>query len=546
MDKRKGTINVVVSIVFRVLLLISSLLVRRYLINLIGNEANGLDSLYTSIVGVLSIAELGIGSAITFCMYKPIVDGDTARVSALYGLFKKAYLIIGVIIAAVGCAIMPVLPYLAKDYQSSGIDLYLTFGLMLVSIVITYAFSAKTSLINAYKNNYITTIIHSSGQLLQFVLQAVVVIFTKSFVWYLVCRIIAVAVQWCVTEIISYKMYRAIIVNKQKVDKETRKEVNKNIKAMFMHKIGGVLVNTADSIIISAFISVVVLGKYTNYTVIMTAMTGTITLFFTPLTSVIGHMCLEESKEQVQKYYRFFYVFNFVLGLIFFLGYYAIIDNLITLCFGDGLEMAKSISLVITINYFIQFMRQSTLLFKDATGTFYYDRWKPLFEGLLNIVLSIGFVYLFGYLWGENYAVIGVIAATIITNLAICHVVEPYVLYKHALKMSVKPYYLRNYLYIILFVGILFAMHFCMISSDNQWVELFANGGISLAFSLTISSIVIICSKDFKHYMKSFLQRILHARKADTENITIEMSNVIENNVGDETEDGVADDDVIR
>ena len=236
-------------------------------------------------------------------------------------------------------------------------------------------------------------------------------------------------------------------------------------------------------------------------------MIGTLMLFFTPLTSVIGHMYIEESKTQAHKYFKFFYSFNYVLGLIFFLGYYAVIDNLVTICFGAGLEMEKSVSLVITINYFIQFMRQSALLFRDATGTFYYDRWKPLIEGVLNIVLSIGFVYLFGYLWGENFAVVGVIAATIVTNLAICHIIEPYVLYKHALQTSVKSYYVRNYLYIVLFVGLLFAMHYCMISSDNQWVELFANGGISLAFSLAVSAIVILCNKNFRHYAARFFER---------------------------------------
>lgn len=507
MDKKKGIINVAVSIVFRVLLLVVSLLVRRYLIRYIGNGANGLDSLYTSIVGVLSIAELGIGTAIVFCMYKPIVDGDTDKVSALYGLFKKVYLIIGAIIAAGGCALMPALPYLATGHQDIDVNLYLTFGLMLVSVVLTYAFSAKISLINAYKNNYITTTINSIGLLLQYGLQSIVLIFSGSFVWYLVCRIIATAVQWCATEIVVRIKYKPVISNKQAVDPDTRKEVVKNVKAMFMHKIGSVLVNTADSIIISAFIGVEILGKYSNYTVIMSAMIGTLMLFFTPLTSVIGHMYIEESKTQAHKYFKFFYSFNYVLGLIFFLGYYAVIDNLVTICFGAGLEMEKSVSLVITINYFIQFMRQSALLFRDATGTFYYDRWKPLIEGVLNIVLSIGFVYLFGYLWGENFAVVGVIAATIVTNLAICHIIEPYVLYKHALQTSVKSYYVRNYLYIVLFVGLLFAMHYCMISSDNQWVELFANGGISLAFSLAVSAIVILCNKNFRHYAARFFER---------------------------------------
>ena len=217
MDKKKGLLNVIVSIAFKVLLLVGAILVRRYLIKYIGNEVNGLNSLYTSIIGFLAVAELGVGSAITFCMYKPIVEGDNDKVSALYHLFTKLYLIIGAIILAVGCALMPLLPYLAADYNDINQNLYLTFFLLLVSVVITYLFSSKTSLINAYKNNYITTTITSVGQILQYVLQIVVLIYTRSFVWYLVCAICAAVIQWVINEFVARKMHNIIKKNNQSI-----------------------------------------------------------------------------------------------------------------------------------------------------------------------------------------------------------------------------------------------------------------------------------------------------------------------------------------
>ena len=503
MDKKRGTKNVIVSIAFKIVLLVGNLFVRRYLIRYIGNEINGLNSLYISILEFLAVAELGVGSAITFCMYKPIVDGDNNKVSALYGLFTKLYLIIGGIILVCGCAIMPALPYIAKDYQSVDVNLYLTFALMLVSVTLSYAFSSKISLINAYKNNYISTAISSGGQILQYIMQICVLIFTKSFVCFLLCRILAMVLQWAITEIITRLKYGYIINNRQRIDSDGKKEVTKNIKAMFMHKIGGALVNTADSLIISAFIGIVILGEYSNYTTIMLAMTGVLVLCFTPLTSVIGHMAVEENRDAVTKYYNFFHTFNFILGMVFFLGYYAVIDNLVTLFFGSDLELAKSISFVITLNYFIQFMRQANNLFRDATGTFYYDRWKPIVEGCVNVILSIILVMVFP----KEYNVVGVIVATIFTNLFICHIVEPYVLYKYAFKSSAKNYYIKNYIYIIVFSLSLLAMHFCMISNDNQWIELFANGGISLAFSIVISIGIIISNKDFRHYLTEFIRK---------------------------------------
>jgi O-antigen/teichoic acid export membrane protein len=505
MDKKKGLLNVTAAIVFKLILLIGSILVRRFLIRYIGNEVNGLNSLFLSIIGVLSVAELGVGSAITFCMYKPIVDGDTQKVSALYHLFIRLYLIIGGIILVGGCIVMPFLKYLAKDYQDINVNLYITFGLMLISVVLSYLFSSKTSLINAYKNNYITTIISNGGILIQYVLQIAAVILFKSFEAYLICRIISVALQWIITEVVARLKYGNIINCKQTVDVETRHNVVKNIKAMFMHKIGTVLVNTADSVIISAFIGVVVLGKYSNYTAIMTSMVAVINLFFSPLTSVIGHMCVQEDDSQVKKYFNFFHTFNFIIGVIFFLGYYAVIDNLVVLCFGEAdLELAKTISFVITVDYFIQFMRQTALLFRDATGTFYNDRWKPIVEGVINIALSILLVIVLP----DEFRVVGVIVATIITNLLICHVVEPHVLYKYAFKRKAKVYYLRNYFYISVFIVALIVLNFCMVNIDNQWLELLANGGISIAFSLGISILAICINKDFRHYIKVFINKI--------------------------------------
>lgn len=513
MDKKKGLLNVIVSISFKIIILIANVLVRRFLIRYIGNGVNGLNSLYISVLDFLSVAELGVGSAITFCMYKPIVEGDNAKVSALYHLFTKLYLIVGGIILICGGALMPALPFLAKDYQNLDVNLYITFGLMLISVVISYVYSAKTSLINAYKNNYVTSIISSGLLLFQCALQILILVFTESFILFLVCRIVVAVLQWIITEVYVRKKYGYIIKNRNKIDSETKNEVTKNVKAMFMHKIGGVLVNTADSIIISAFIGVEILGKYSNYSTIAIALFGSLTLFFTPLTSVIGHMFVEENKMRVAAYLNFFHALNFALGMIFFLGYYAIIDNFVSIVFAEGLELAKIISFVITLNYFIQFMTQSVRLFRDATGTFYNDRWKSIIEGIINIILSVVFVLVFP----QDYNVVGVIVATIITYLFICHIVEPHVLYKYALQNDAKKYYIRNFLYIAIFAATLTALHYCMISKDNQWIELFANGGISLAFSIGVSGLTILCNKDFRHYISNIFNRLFKSKRRKTD-----------------------------
>lgn len=501
MDKKRGLLNIGVSIIFKILLLIGSILVRRFLIQYIGNDANGLSSLYISIIGFLTVAELGVGEAITFCMYKPIVEGNQEKVAALYTLFKRLYFIIGAIIFFAGLIVMFFLPQLARDYSTININVYLTFFLTLVSVVLTYTYSAKTSLLNAYKNNYIATTITSCGTLLEDLLKIIVIIVTRSFVAYLICRIIAVLFQWFATNIVTNQKYHDVMHRKASIDGDDKKQIINNIKAMFMHKIGTVLVNTADSVIISAFIGVVILGKYANYTTIMTSMTGLLSLFFYPLTSVIGHVFVNASKEEMKKYFYFFYGFNYILGTVFCLGYYAVIDNVITLCFGNDLELSRGIAFVITLNYFIQFLRTSTLMFRSSTGTFYYDRWKPLIEGLINIVLSIALVNAVG--------MTGVIVATIVTNLLINDIVEPYVVFRHALQSKPTQYYIMNYTYILLFALSLLVIQKVSMENNSIITEFFVNGSVAVGISVIPCMFMIITNRDFSSILCSYAKKTL-------------------------------------
>ena len=505
MDKKRGLLNISLSVIFKILLLIGSILVRKFLIQYIGNNANGLSSLYMSIIGFLTVAELGVGEAITFCMYKPIVEGDKDKVAALYTLFKKLYLIIGAIIFVAGLIVMFFLPQLAKDYSSINVNVYTTFLLTLISVVLTYAYSAKTSLLNAYKNNYIATSITSCGTLLEHLLKIVVIVTTRSFVAYLICRIVSVLIQWLVTNVIIYRRYSDVINKKSLVDKTDRKQIINNIKAMFMHKIGGVLVNTTDSMIISAFIGVVVLGKYSNYTTIMSSMIGLLSLLFYPLTSVIGHVFVDSSKEKMKEYFYFFYGLNYALGTIFCLGYYAVIDNVVALCFGDNLILSRNVTLVITLNYFIQFLRTSTLMFRSSTGTFYHDRYKPIIEGAINVVLSLIMVNLLG--------MTGVIVATILTNLLINNFIEPYVVFKHAFQRTPKKYYIMNYSYTALFIFILLVIQKALITNDNIFVELITNGFIAVGISIIPCFIMIITNRSFRNISFTFIKRILGKTK---------------------------------
>ncbi|MFA5659984.1 MAG: hypothetical protein WC968_01120 [Bacilli bacterium] len=497
MNRRKAFINILTSTIFKVFIVLITIFARSVLMRQIGEEATGLFSLYTSILGFLSIAELGVGTAITFSMYKPIVAGDKNMVSALYFLYKKIYRIIFFVILAIGILITPLVPLLAKN-QTGSYNIYFTYILFLGAQVITYLYGHKTSLINAHLDNYVTTTIHSIGLIVGAALQIFVLLKLKNFDLFFASIIIGNLIQWVLTEVIYKVKYRNLINGQKKIDDDLKKDVIVKVKALFLHRIGGLLVNTGDSIIISTIIGIGILGYYSNYITIVNGVISVLTLVFTSITNIVGHSYAKNSKEVYHKQFIEIYILNYLIAFVFFLGFFMVIDPLVTLLFTEVSILPRDVVLIISINYFVQFMRNATLTFKDASGLFYYDRFKPLVEGIANLILSLIFVFL----WGIQ----GVLIATIITNLALTHIVEPFVLFKFGFNMKPTKYYLVNYLLVAMFIVIIFIIYFIPLPIiENPYVSLLINGTFSIIISLTVFGLFYFLSPYFRMNVKKYI-----------------------------------------
>ena len=471
MDKRKSILNVSVSVALKLMLLVCAIAGRRLVIDRLGSGINGLNSLYLNLIDTLALAELGVGEAVTYCMYEPATRGETQRLSALFFYFKKLYRIIAGVIFIAGLLVVPSLRRLAVGCEALGVNLSLTFLLMLLSVCITYFYGAETALLNAHKNNYIATAVTSGGKLLQYLLQMAVLASTGSYVGFLVCRILSSGAQWAAARWLACRRYSAVILRRQEADTGIKRTVGRNVSAMFLHKLGAVVVNSTDGILISAFVGVTVLGKYSNYTAIMTSMTGVLGLIFSSLTSTVGHLYVQKSTGEVRRHFERFYSLNHMLGAVFFLGYYAVIDLLVALLFGRDLQLDRGVTLMLTLSYFIRFTRRAVLLFRDATGTFYHDRWKPALESVVNLVVSL--------VLGRQMGISGILLGTVITDLTICSIAEPRVLYRNVFKRPAAGFILKNYGFILLFAAALMLLDRLLAGVTG----FFARGLVSIAVS---------------------------------------------------------------
>ena len=502
MNKNKALKNIVFSTIYRLSLLLSTLVIRRYMLKHLGSESVGIMTFFISLIGFLSIVELGVGTAITFSLYKPIVKDNKNEISALYFLYKRIYRIIAIIIFLIGLFLLPALPYMMKD-NSNIFDIKSAYFIYLISNLITYLYADKTSFMNAYLDNYISSIVKTVGTLFEVFLQVILIIFISnkntSLTFNLFFTIILLSnfIQWLLIEYVFKKNYSKHVNGNKDLDLSLKQEVNKKTKAMFFHKIGTLLVSTTDNIIISAFISVSLLGYYSNYITIASGIISMLALLFTSITSIIGHSYVMNNKEVFKKHFNIIYIINFIFGLMFFLGFYAVIDDLLLLIFTNDpkIILSKDLVLIITMNYYIQFMRNSVVLFKDSSGLFYNDRFKPLLEGLINLILSLILVKLIG--------ISGVLIATIITNLFVTHTIEPYVLFKYGFNLKPFKYYLVNYLGIVLFFSLLLIFNFVpILSTNNLIVNIILNGITSITISFIVFLILYLASDTFRNTFK--------------------------------------------
>ena len=266
------TQNIRKNLIFNIIKYVTNLLLqfvlRTVLIYYMGAEYLGLNGLFTNIFSFLNLAELGIGSAIVFSMYKPIADNDVEKIKSLEHLYKKFYIIISIIVGTIGLAITPFIKYLMNGGVSVNINIYILYIMYLVYTLVGYWSAHKRSLLFAYQRNDVENKIKTICIVGMSLIQIVVLVLFKNYYIYFSISILFTLIECILIQVYANKLFPEISGKTHPLDKETKKEITRNVTAISMHKIGGAVVFSTDNILISTFLGVVVLGAYSNYALI--------------------------------------------------------------------------------------------------------------------------------------------------------------------------------------------------------------------------------------------------------------------------------------
>lgn len=485
--------NIIGSMLSNILTIIIGLIAQAVFIKILGSEYLGLNGLFSNIITMLGIVELGVGNAIIYNLYKPIAENNISKIKSLMNFYKKSYRLIACIVAIIGIIIIPFLPFFIEEI-SIDINITLVYLLFLIDVVCSYLLSYKRSILYANQKNYIINIVHIIYTILLNTSQLLVLFFTKNYYYYLIMKIIMRILENFIISKIADKKYAFINEQSEKLDKETEKDIFTKVKALFFHKIGSFAVLGADNIIISKFLGLVTVGLYSNYYLIINAVQTVFGQIITSFTASVGNMLVTESKEKCYDVFKKIRFFNFWLATFASSSVLIIMDSFISIWIGDKYILPLLVLEVLVFNLYQKLMRNSYMSFKEAAGIYYEDRFVPLIEATLNIIVSIFCCKLFG--------LAGVFMGTVISGLALWCYSYPKYVYKKLFDRNYIEYAKETIGYIILFVLIASGTYYLstIINFSNIYLEFISNVIISLIVPNILLFIIFFKTDNFKYY----------------------------------------------
>ena len=407
---------------------------RTVFIHNLNEELLGINSTYTNILSILSMAELGIGTALNFALYGPVARGETEKIKSYMQMYRRAYHMIAAVVAAAGLALAPFLRYLVKKPGIITVrELTVYYLIFLFNTVSTYFVSYKYSLVNAEQKNYIQTNIITITKIVTVLIQIIVLIRTRNFLLYLLTDAAVQLAQKIIVSRLLDRMYPYL--TERDIAPLTRAESGEiwaKTRALVLHRIGDVARLQTDALIISSMIQVSVAGMVDNYSLVISTVSNFVNIIFNSVISSFGNLIATEERA---RQYAMFRVYRFFASWVYGFsatGFFVLLTPLIRLWLGDAWALPGAAVYLIITDYYFKGDRIVLSNFKTAAGIFEQDKYLALIQGAVNLVLSIALVMKIG--------LAGVYVGTVVSGL-IANVTKPFIIYRVAFDRSALPYF---------------------------------------------------------------------------------------------------------
>ena len=439
--------NVVYAVIMSLLTILIGLIAQIVFINTLGSEYLGINGLFTSIVSMLALVELGLGSAIYFHLYKPISVNDTAKVHSIVNFYKIGYRLIALAVFFLGLLVVPFLGKLIGTINIAE-SIYVIYFLFLLDVVFSYLLTYKRAVLYVNQNNHIISSVHLGYLIILNALQIAVLLLTGNFYLYIVLKIVMRLAENIVLTIITNKKYPYL---KEKeviaLDPATKSDIYKKIRGLSYHKIASYIVLGTDNIIISAFFGIATVGLYSNYLLVTTAIVMLINQAFTAITASVGNLLVSVKHGKSFEVYKKIRFGNFWLACFATTSLLVMMNSFITLWIGSQYLLPIGVLVAISLNLYLTLIRSSINSFKEAGGIYHEDRFVPIVESVANLAFSIFLL--------RHIGLAGVFLGTACSTLILHLFSYPKYVYKPLFKQGYYLYYIQFFknLVITLLIG---------------------------------------------------------------------------------------------
>ena len=498
--------NFVFTMAANCIAILIGLLAQKLFISILGLEYAGLNGLFSNVITMLALADLGIGEAVVFHLYKPLKDKDEDMVRSLMNFYRKAFRIVAGIIAVIGVCLIPVLPYITGKSEVD-MNLTLIFLIFLADTVFSYFLSYKRAILYADQKNFFISMIHMIYLISVNTAQLLMLYFTRDYYAYLLVKLAFRVFENVAIAAIANKLYPYLKEKSVKpLEKNILADIKKKVGALFFHKIGSFVVNGTDNILISVFLGLSKAGLYNNYFIVIDAATKLINPAIGALTPSVGNMLVSEDREHSFKIFRRMRFMNFWIAAVAATTMFVMIQPFVGFWFGAKYLLSVYVAMILSLQFYQLLMRGTFSAFQDAAGIFYENRFVPLIESLLNLVSSIILLKMFG--------LAGVFMGTIVSSLALWCFSYPKFVYTKLFGRKWSDYILEMAGYLAVFIIVFGATYIASYGVDL----LIPYGGIKLmAADLLLCMIlpnimlwIIFRKSELYKYFRSIVKEKLH------------------------------------
>lgn len=499
--------NISTSFINNILVNILRFVSRTIFIKILGELYLGVNGILSNVLGILALADLGISSAISFSLYKPLAESNKEQVKSIMKFYKRAYFIIGTVVLVLGIILLPFLDFFVKDNQ--GIEnLNIYYLVFLVNMVIGYYFSYKRTLMIADQKEYKITRITMFFNIGLTIGQIIVIYLFKNYLIYLLVQTFSILVENIFVNIFIDKNY-SYLKDKdiKKLSKSELQPIKKNVKALIYHKIGTFFVDSTDNLIISKYIGLVAVGLYSNYCLIVNIIYKFISSALYSTTSSFGNLNLEENIDKKKQVFQTLYFFAFVIFGISSICFLNLFNHFIgNVWLDQKFLLSFGTVIIISLNFYVNGMMHVNGVVKASVGIFSKDKIVPLIQSFVNIVASLILV--------KHYGVMGVLMGTIISSI-MPTVVSAVILYHDIFKCSSKYYFIEYLKRLILLCvsGIISYFIISIIPNINDYLYLIISLIISVSVPLLLIIIVYRNTKEYKDFKMRFTKIISKFKK---------------------------------